>query len=43
MEFKYQIEEDYTSLRLIDKFVSAYENQIDNFLINNFTYFKQKH
>ena len=41
MEFR--IEEDYTSLRQIDKFVSANENQIDDFLINTFTYFKQKH
>ena len=43
IEFEYQIVEDYTSLRQIDKFLSANENQIDDFLINTFTYFKQKH
>ena len=43
MEFEYQIEEDYTYLRQIDKFVPTSENKIDDFLINTFTYFQQKH
>ena len=39
MEFEYHIEEDYTSLRQIDRFVSA-EQKSDDFLINTFIDFK---